>query len=924
MAAEPRVNGYGVVKSVLSGDTIKVFGASTDPDAKHPEKEIRFSGLIAPRFSRSKNQTDEAFAFESREFLRKLLIGKIVSFYTSNSAEGGRLYGTVYLNNENVNEMAIRKGWVTVKPPPAGQRVSIDRQDLMDIEADAKKDKVGMWAEGTTPEAHTRDINWNPDARALLTQFKGQEVDAVVTQIRDGSVIRLEVKQPKSKSKSPEWMVVSLSLAGARSERCPLSLGYRQSEYDRKKKLDADFDEEAPTDEDAPPFAIEAMEFVEKRLLHRDVKVVFLGAEKGKSNTVFGSILFPGGDITARILETGLAKFVPWTSKMLSDDLAKHYEALGRSAREKQVGLWKDNSAEEDKTPEKFRATVCFVQSGDLLVVKDDQGKEIKYALSSIHAKRLGNSARGEKDQPYALEAKECLRKKLIGKSVTVIPEYTRTTPSGMEITYASIMLGTENVSETLVQQGLADVNFHRQEDDRAYNYAKLLELEFQAVERGVGMHSKLPYSSANIVDFSIRSRKNEEGPKKDAGRARQYLGFLQRDKTIPAVVEFCFSAGRLKVFVPKHNVVLVLVLAGIRTPMAGDAYSEESKQYAKDRVLQHSVRIEVETVDKGDNFIGSVFYIGKNGKEQNLAVELLKQGLANVFGFSAAKSIYNSDLLTAESGAKEAKLKIWENYVEQVETVEEGADNVRNLKDEMTVEVCDVSDPTAFFVRITDEENISIVEKRMDEYNENPDTSPLERPKRGDVIAAKYALDDRWYRVRYDGPSGGDHKVFFIDFGNPEIMSKEALAPLPADLAKIPGLARACFLAGLKAPSKRSEYYHDAAVAFNGRAYGLERPLNAKVVMVDKANKLHLTLTDSEDESGLTINEQLVEEGWCRVIERPDRKLTGLCATLTKSEDKAKMARLNIWEYGDVSDDESEDEDARPKNDGRPPAKKY
>lgn len=930
---EPRINGYGVVKSVLSGDSIVVFGASTDPAAAHPEKQISFSGLLAPRFSRSKNQQDEAFAFESREFLRKLLIGKIVSFNTSKAnGESTRLYGTVYLNNENVNQMAIRAGWLTVKPPPEGSRPSSERKELMEIEEEARAAKVGRHADGLTPEEHTRELDFNPDATDLLRMFKGKKVPAIVSQIRDGSVIRCEVQKPR-RGKKPEWMVVSLILAGAKSSRVPMTLGYRQAEYKRKKDLDPDFSGAVPTEGGAEPYSMEALSFVEKRLLHRDVEIVMLAADK--ANNVYGTLMFGGGDITARILETGLAKFVPWTASLLEPVQASHYEALGASAKEKKLCLHSKETVEGEeeeeelkKAKELFTAKVVMVQSGDIVEVEDKAGNKIRYALASIRAMRLGR--RGEKDEPWAAEAKEFLRKKLIGKDVSVLPEYKRTSNIGREMSYASLFIGSENISESLVQQGFAEVIPHRQDDPRASGYAKFLQLEFDAKQAGLGLHSTVPYNPPNIVDFSIRAPRPKKGEEnlvsekpqqREAGRAQGYVGFLKRDKNVQGIVEFCFSAGRLKIFIPKHKVIVVLVLAGIKTPSAGDDYADEANQFVRSRIQQHSVRLEVEAADRGDNFIGSVFVNG-----QNLAEMLLDAGLAMCYSPTPNQSTYYTELLMAEAKAKEAKLKIFENWVEKAPD-EEGADekannNTRGVKDTMQVSVVDVSDATAFFIRITDDPSIAIVEERMAEYNETPDTSRLEKPRKGDIIAAKYNVDDQWYRVRYDGKSGDEHRVFFIDFGNPEIMSKESLAPLPEDLANIPGLARSCVLAGLKAPHKNSDYFHDAAVAFNGRAF--DHTLTAKVEMCDDSYKLHLSLTDADEETGLTINEMLVQEGWCRVIDHAPSKLTKLCTKLKIQETIAKQARLFIWEYGDVSDEESEEEEgAKPKNDGRPPQKR-
>jgi staphylococcal nuclease domain-containing protein 1 len=62
------------------------------------------------------------------------------------------------------------------------------------------------------------------------------------------------------------------------------------------------------------------------------------------------------------------------------------------------------------------------VVSGDCIVVADDSAPygsplaERRVNLSSIRAPKIGNPRRDEKPAPYAREAKEYLRSRLIGK----------------------------------------------------------------------------------------------------------------------------------------------------------------------------------------------------------------------------------------------------------------------------------------------------------------------------------------------------------------------------------------------------------------------------------------------------------------------------------------------------------------------------
>lgn len=67
------------------------------------------------------------------------------------------------------------------------------------------------------------------------------------------------------------------------------------------------------------------------------------------------------------------------------------------------------------------------VVSGDCLVVADDSipfgspMAERRVRLSSIRSPKMGNPRREEKPAPYAREAREFLRQRLIGKQVYIL-----------------------------------------------------------------------------------------------------------------------------------------------------------------------------------------------------------------------------------------------------------------------------------------------------------------------------------------------------------------------------------------------------------------------------------------------------------------------------------------------------------------------
>ena len=94
----------GIVKGVLSGDTLIIMGVPppglgrypttthhahaaphfTGADASKgppPEKQISLSGVASPRLGNRNGTPDQPFAWAAREFLRKSVIGKRVTSF---------------------------------------------------------------------------------------------------------------------------------------------------------------------------------------------------------------------------------------------------------------------------------------------------------------------------------------------------------------------------------------------------------------------------------------------------------------------------------------------------------------------------------------------------------------------------------------------------------------------------------------------------------------------------------------------------------------------------------------------------------------------------------------------------------------------------------------------------------------------------
>ena len=104
-------------------------------------------------------------------------------------------------------------------------------------------------------------------------------------------------------------------------------------------------------------------------------------------------------------------------------------------------------------------------------------------------------------------------------------------------------------------------------------------------------------------------------------------------------------------------------------------------------------------------------------------------------------------------------------------------------------------------------------------------------------------------------------------------------------------------------AAPKGEDYKEAAALAFHDLVWGQE--LSAKVEFTDYNKQQHLTLL--HESSPVSINKQLLRDGNARVAARPAPKLRDLVTELKEHQDYAKANHYNIWEYGDVSDEEDE-----------------
>lgn len=124
----------GYVADIIDGDTISFIHKDTNQTHK-----IRLDQIDAPELR-------TPFGLESKQMLGKLIYQKNVRIKVLEKDKYGRLIGTVYLGNSNVNLFMVRKGlaWAYIKYV----------RDFIYITAEekAKEEHLGIWSSSKTLE----------------------------------------------------------------------------------------------------------------------------------------------------------------------------------------------------------------------------------------------------------------------------------------------------------------------------------------------------------------------------------------------------------------------------------------------------------------------------------------------------------------------------------------------------------------------------------------------------------------------------------------------------------------------------------------------------------------------------------------------------------------------------------------------------
>jgi endonuclease YncB( thermonuclease family) len=141
-AASPR-SLVATVQHVADGDSVTVLA---DNGTK---LRIRLLGIDAPEIGHG-TKPDQPFGEDARDYLDHLVGGKTIRVDAYGPDQYKRVLGVLWDAQVNVNLLMVAMGYAEVY---RGAPCQAHCRELEQAEAKARRDRVGMWAQGATYES---------------------------------------------------------------------------------------------------------------------------------------------------------------------------------------------------------------------------------------------------------------------------------------------------------------------------------------------------------------------------------------------------------------------------------------------------------------------------------------------------------------------------------------------------------------------------------------------------------------------------------------------------------------------------------------------------------------------------------------------------------------------------------------------------
>ena len=883
-----------LVKGVPSGDTLILSGKipKNSSLAIPEEHTIILTGINSPKVGNSSKPEDEPYGFESKEYLRNLLIGKVIN-YKIDYSQNERNYGQIFYNNININFEIIKNGFAKIGFLPKSQDKIYNSdywKKLKEYEEEAKNEKINIWSDDD-PNKHKRKINLITDDSFDISKINDciknkKELNVIIDYVFNCAIFNIYI---------PDFTLYAkmnlrfLAIPNQKDETL-----YKQGKA-----------------------------YVERIAMHQNSKLIIYNIDERKN--IIGDIKIEKGPLVGQILKEGYAKIFINNNVPIPNEDLNLVKSFQNEARQNRLRIWKNEKIIESKEYEKEEGDelgevkCIMVHSGDSLSIKDKNGDIQRIFLSNLKAPALAKLNSNEPDKPWAFQAKEFLRKRLIGKEIKCDFNYIKNPKvdslnegQNKKMRFYTIYYTDNNKNEKclnvdLIENGLANlVTFKIEDGEPSKELNNMRNAEQKAKDNKIGIYSPKMPNQTNYSDL-VGAPKIKK---------KSFVSFLLGLKNVECTVEFCFSGYKIKLRIDRKQCYISFGMLGIKTFTKDknnneviNKYFQEALNFVNDTILQRDGFCDILVADKMGNYFGN-FYFNK----KNFAITLLEKGLAVVDEQNKSTHVNLNEFFEAEKKAKDNKIGLWENetLANMIKFGDSYFGKYEEINKDIKLRVTEQDDMHNFYVNFLPNKNLDIIQNILSKYDDGERKEiKLEQPiKNGTLCAAKYPDDNNYYRgiIRSYNKKKNEYEVEFIDFGNIEFLNVDDLIQLDSEISSIEPQAKFCELAYLEYSKNSMKKAVDKYPDF----VNIDSELNGKLCYDyndDGVKKYGIVIYLKDNDINSTYHANLLKVGFAKLNRK--RKIPDYLKELDKIEEKANNDGLGLWaedeeiDYG-KNDDEN------------------
>ena len=496
-----------VVRTVTSPCCLDLAPAKK-PDSSQLRR-VFIAYVTDKRLANLENKSEDVGAFYAREYIRKRLLGDVITVEEAYVTKDGRSYVTI--KDSEGNDPYLQLISEGILEPREGD--SAVAEEYMSRNQDARTNNLGCYAAKIQQNLNRR-VNIDFTEADLAKAVANGNVSAIVEKV--SNALNIYVYLPK-----PRHHYLRVSLAGI--SKCGR----------------IDLDEKAT-------------EILKVLLTSKDVTCRVLGLNNYDVPVV--KMEYQGNDISAYLLSQGLAKYNEWTG-VTHPEPQSLIEAQ-KSAQGKGLNVWAGHifSQPRPENQETFTAIVTSIQGPTAFSALLPDGSTERFFLSSTFGPKFRFSDIENSDE-WGLEGWLKLRGLILGKSVNIVVDYTKE-----DRKFVTVKVDDINVTEHLLLGGFIKLARHARDDpNRSGDYFSLMEIAEKGAQHRFAAGKPAP--KHHLTDYDTD---------KSFSKSQTRLGVFIKNgepKKLAAIPIIVRGPNRFKMFLPEMDTIVPFAIENLLCP---------------------------------------------------------------------------------------------------------------------------------------------------------------------------------------------------------------------------------------------------------------------------------------------------------------------------------------------------------------------